>query len=211
MGFELQVHPSPADAKPQQPLQTFRSLPFSDCHSKDCPCWRNTRDEGPDSEIFDSEHHQLTSLERYLACQWTRVFSGHQGIVTCPVANLLAKALHINAFLHTHTHTLYKWQLLQSFFIFLWKMLPSPPKDLITSLKCYQFFTVKCSWQEKVRRTDGSGSIFRSSIHSPNSAFVTVTAYLPINFRKARPRLYSPWKSHHANIGKHLKIFTTGQ
>lgn len=81
MGFELQVHPSLAHVKTQQPLQTFHSLTFNDCHPKVRPCWRNMMDEGRDVENFNSEHHQLTSLERYLACQWTRVFSGDQCIV----------------------------------------------------------------------------------------------------------------------------------
>lgn len=206
MRFELQVRPSPAHAKPQQPLQTFRSFTFNDCHSNICPCWRNMTDEGPDSEIFDSEHHHLPSLERYLACQWTRICSGDQSMATSPTANLLARVLHMDAFLYIHTHNTSGIYTV-CFHISMENALPL--KDSFTDFNRYKFFVGKCSWQEKVSPTDCLGSIFSSSIHSPNSAFVTVTEYLPTDFSRARPRLYSPWQSHHTNIGKHLKIFTT--
>jgi len=77
--------------------------------------------EGPDSEIFDSELHQLTSLERYLAYQRSSVFSGDQSIVTSPMASLRPRVLHINA-LRIHTH--YKWHVYSLFSYFYRKCCP---------------------------------------------------------------------------------------
>lgn len=86
---------------------------------------------------------------------------------------------------------------------------PCPWKSCSLILNTYKFFVGKCIWQEKVRPTHCLGSIFRSNVHLPNLALVTVTEYLPYDFSRTRLRLYIPWKSHCANIGKHLKIFTT--
>lgn len=150
MGFELQVHPSLACVKTQQPLQTFHSLTFNDCHPKVRPCWRNMMDEGRDVENFHSEHHQLTSLERYLACQWTRVFSGDQCIVITLWPTYLPGCCILMLFF-TYIHKIQVVSM-QCFFIFLRKIL-LPPKDFFNDLNSFKFFEGKCSGQEKVRPT----------------------------------------------------------